>query len=430
VADRLGEFGIAAYRLCGSIMRPVVPLFLSARAARGKEDRARVAERYGRPSLKRPDGRLIWVNAASVGETNAALALVGRLTRAGFPVLFTSTTVTSAKIAAARLPKGAIHQFAPLDLPAFVDSFLEHWRPYLVIFVESEVWPTVVTRLEQAVVPLVIVNGRLSDGSFRRWRRFAPLARAVFERIGLVLAQSDVDGDRFRALGAERVTVTGNLKFDALPPDAAEDEIARVSAAIGGRPVWIAASTHAGEEEACVAAHRLLRERFPDLLTIIVPRHPSRGSEIRDALTASGLATGQRSRGEPPAAATEIYLADTLDELGLFFRVAPVAFLGGSLATTGGHNPIEPIRLGVPVVHGPHVHNFAALYARIDEVRPQALVTDATGLAAAVAALLADAGLRANWVSDATAALSPLSGALDATMTALQPYLSGKFYSP
>lgn len=430
MAEPFAEFALAGYRFCTALLRPVVPLVLAARAACGKEDRARTGERYGRASLKRPDGRVVWVHAASVGETNAALPLVERLTRAGFPVLFTSTTLTSARIAAGRLPKDAFHQFGPLDVPAFVDAFLDHWRPYFVVFLESEIWPTVISRLEQAVVPLVIVNGRLSDRSFRRWRSFGPVAKAVFERIGLVLAQSDQDGRRFRALGAERVTVTGNLKFDAPPPDADGREVERFRAAIGGRPVWLAASTHEGEEAFVAEAHRLLHERHPDVLTIVVPRHPQRGDAIRAMFASAGLSVAQRSRGEPLTAGTAVYLADTLDELGLFFRLAPVTFLGGSLVPTGGHNPIEPVRLGAAVLHGPHVHNFADLYGRIDAAAPGGGVSDAASLAEAVAALFADPAAAARSAQDAAAALSPLSGALDATMSALQPYLSGKFYSP
>jgi 3-deoxy-D-manno-octulosonic-acid transferase len=407
-----------------------VPLVLSARVFRGKEDPARTGERYGRPSLKRPPGRLIWVHAASVGETNAALPLVERLTAAGFPVLFTSTTITSARIAAARLPKDAVHQFGPLDVPAYLDRFLDHWRPYFAVFVESEIWPNVIRRLEQAVVPLVIVNGRMSDRSFRRWRTFGAVARTVLSHVSLVLAGSEEDGRRFRALGARRVEATGNLKFDTPPLAADEAEVARLKVAIGGRPVWVAASTHEGEEAIAAAAHALLRDRYPDVLTIVVPRHPVRGAAIRDMLAAERLSVAQRSRREMPARDTDIYLADTLDEMGLIFRVAPVAFLGGSLVANGGHNPIEPLRLGAAVLHGPHVFNFADLYELIDRVAPAAPIVDAASLAAAVGDLLADPGAAPALAAKAADALSPLSGALDATMSALKPYLAGKYYSP
>ena len=430
VAEPLADFLLAGYRLFGSVIRPIVPLVLAARVAQGKEDRTRTGERYGRAAMKRPAGRLIWVHAASVGETNAVLPLIERLTKAGFPVLFTSTTLTSANIAAAKLPKDAIHQFGPLDVPAYVDRFLDHWRPYFVIFVESELWPTIVGRLEQAVVPLVIVNGRLSDRSFRSWRRLGGAATGLFSRIGLVLAQSEEDGARFRSLGAPKVQVTGNLKFDTPPLAADAGEVERLRAAIAGRPVWVAASTHEGEEEIVAAAHRILRERYPDVLTIVVPRHPDRGGSVREILAAQRLTVAQRSRGEPLVREADVYLADTLDELGLFYRVAPVAFLGASLVPIGGHNPIEPVRLGAAVLHGPHVHNFADLYELLDRVIPTDPVVDAASLAAAVAGLVADPVAASDRAATSAAALSPLSGALDMTMAALQPYLSGKYYSP
>jgi 3-deoxy-D-manno-octulosonic-acid transferase len=426
----LAEVALAGYRMCATLIRPVVPLVISARVARGKEDPARTDERYGRPSLKRPEGRLVWVHAASVGETNAVLPLVERLTAAGFPVLFTSTTITSAKIAAARLPKGAVHQFGPLDVPAYLDRFLDHWRPYFVIFVESEIWPNVIGRLERAVVPLVIVNGRMSERSFRRWQQLGAIARTVLSQVSMVLAGSEEDGRRFRTLGAPRVEVTGNLKFDAPPLAADATEVARLKSAIGGRPVWLAASTHEGEEAIAAEGHRMLRGRYPDLLTVVVPRHPERGAAVRELLTGEGLSVAQRSRDELPDRATEVYLADTLDEMGLMFRLAPAVFLGGSLVASGGHNPIEPVRLGAAVLHGPNVFNFADLYALIDRAAPPPPIKDAAGLAAAVGDLLADPSAAPALAAAAAAALLPLSGALDATMSALKPYLSGKYYSP
>ncbi len=431
MAERLGDFVLAAWRAGMSLARPMVPLALSSRTARGKEDGARTAERYGKASRKRPEGRLIWVHGASVGETNAALPLIGRLTRAGFPVLYTTTTLTGAAIAAKRLPEGAFHQFVPIDVPAFVDRFLDHWRPYFVIFMESELWPTVIDRLERAVVPLVVVNARMSDRSFRRWQGFGRIAaKAVFARIGLVLARSEEDGRRFRALGAEKVTVTGNLKFDTPPLSADPGEVVRLKATIGGRPAWLAASTHEGEEAQVAAAHRAIAARSPGLLTVIAPRHPERGEGIAAMLRGDGLSVARRGAGEAIAPDTEIYLADTLGELGLFYRAIPIAFVGGSLIERGGQNPIEAVQLGAAVLHGPHVANFIEVFAAIDAAVPGSCVADAAGLADAVAALLANPDATARSASDAAAALKPSSGALDATVAALQPYLSGKYYAP
>jgi 3-deoxy-D-manno-octulosonic-acid transferase len=425
VAELLGDAILAGYRFGGMLLRPLVPLVLSVRASRGKEDASRAGERYGEASLKRPEGRLVWVHAASVGETIAVLPLIARLTNAGFPVLLTTTTLTSASIAAAQLPEGAVHQFGPLDVATYLDRFLDHWRPFLGIFVESELWPTVIGRLEERAVPLVVVNGRMSYRSFRRWRRFGAAARAVFGRIGLVLARSGEDGDRFRELGAPKVEVSGNLKFDAPPLAAAPDEIVRLRSAIGGRPVWVAAATHEGEESVVAAAHRIIRNRHPGLLTILVPRHPARGDAIRSLLVGERLSVAQRSRGEAFSPDTDVYLADTLGELGLFYRVVPVAFIGGSLVPVGGHNPIEAVRLGAVVIHGPHVHNFSELFATLDRVAPPQPVTDAASLAGAADPLIADSAAAGALAEKSAAALQPLSGALDATMHALEPCLSG-----
>src|SRR5665213_1711868 len=223
MARPAGEFVLGAYRLVGLALQPVVPLALALRARRGKEDRARLGERYGYPSLPRPDGRVVWVHAASVGETNAVMPLVVQIAERGLHVVFTSTTVTSAALAERRLPVNAVHQFGPLDIATYVDRFLEHWRPELVIFVESEIWPTVISRLHRRGIPLAIVNARLSQRSYMSWQRLTSFAGVVFSRIALALAQSEEDGARFRGLGAKRVVVTGNLKFDVPPLPAAPD---------------------------------------------------------------------------------------------------------------------------------------------------------------------------------------------------------------
>ena len=426
MADVAAATFAAGYRLAGVLLRPAVPFILSGRVGRGKEDPQRLSERYGRASLPRPPGRLVWVHAASVGETNAILPLIDRLTGIGLAVVFTTATLTSAAIAAKRLPRGAQHQFAPLDLAPFVGSFLAHWRPDLAIFVESEMWPTMVRKLAESRVPLVVANARLSERSYRGWKRFAGFAGTVFPRITLCLAQSDADATRFAALGATNVRAVGNLKFDVPPLAADSGAVARLTAAIGGRPSWIAASTHEGEEEIVADAHRLIRQRHGEALTIVVPRHPERGDTVRAMLVAKGLTVAQRSRGEPLLRETDAYLADTLGELGLFYRLTPIAFLGGSLIPHGGQNPIEPTRLAAAVLHGPHVHNFSDVYAALDAAVPGAPITDAASLADAVAALMADPAAVASRAAAGKAALACFSGALEAVMTAISPYLAGR----
>jgi 3-deoxy-D-manno-octulosonic-acid transferase len=269
----------------------------------------------------------------------------------------------------------------------------------------------------------------MSERSYRGWRRVAPIARYLFQRIGLVLAQSEEDGVRFRTLGAGKVRVTGNLKLDTPPLAADAAELERLQSSIAQRPVWVAASTHEGEETIVAEAHRLARETLPDLLTILVPRHPNRGGAVRETLAARRLLVAQRSRGEPLLREIDVYLADTLGELGLFYRAAPVAFLGGSLVQKGGQNPIEAAQLSTAVLHGPHVFNFADIYAVLDRGASPPRITDAGSLATAVTSLLTAPRRAADLASAGQKALATLGGGLDATMLALRPYIDGKFYA-
>jgi len=423
MSDVFADTLLGAYRLVGRAAVPLLPLALSWRARRGKEDRARLGERFGRAGLSRPPGRLAWIHAASVGETNAAIPLIERIVEAGFSVVFTSVTVSSAGIAAARLPRGALHQFAPIDAPPLINRFLDHWRPDFALFIESELWPTTIFKLSNAGIPQVLVNARLSERSFRGWQRFGGVARSVFGRIPLCLAQSGQDGERYAALGSPRVLVTGNLKFDAPVPDVEAGALAEFRKAVGTRPVWVAASTHEGEEVILADVHRSLCDHFPDLLTIIVPRHPERGDAIRSSLADSGHAVAQRSRAEPIDAETGIYIGDTFGELGLFYRVAPIAFLGGSLVPHGGQNPIEPVKLACAVLHGPHVHNFSDIYAAIDGAGTHSTIGDGAELTKSLTALFSDPSAAKRHAEIVADALAPFSGTLDATIAALGPLL-------
>ena len=418
-----GRLVLGAYQAAGYAALPIVPAILSWRTSRGKEDPVRRSERYGHASLPRPPGRLVWVHAASVGETNAVLPLVSRIVDEGIGVLFTTVTVTGAATALKGLPKGAIHQFAPLDIKPFVGRFLANWRPDLALFVESEIWPVTMRRLAEAEVPQVLVNARLSERSFERWQKFGDATRMLFGQISLCLAQSEVDGARYGHLGVKKVTVTGNLKFDVPPPFADPEMVKGFEAALAGRTVWVAASTHEGEEEVIAAAHRVLRHRRRELLTIIVPRHPNRGPEIAEALSRRGFSVALRTRNDAIHEETDVYVADTLGELGLFYRLTPIAFLGGSLVPHGGQNPIEPVRLDTAVLHGPHVHNFADIYAALDRAGRAEVVRSSEGLAKALDELFADPTAMRRRATKAAEALSSFSGALDATMRALSPYL-------
>ncbi|KAF0230307.1 MAG: 3-deoxy-D-manno-octulosonic-acid [Beijerinckiaceae bacterium] len=412
------------YRALGHIAAPALALFLKRRIARGKEDPARQNERWGRPTLPRPDGVLIWLHAASVGETMSILPLITRLAGAGRHVLLTTGTVTSAALAAARLPEGAVHQFVPLDLPAAARRFIAHWRPDLAVFCESELWPTLMLETKRADIPLGIVNGRMSARSATRWRKFPTIPRALLGDLAFCLAQSEADAARYAALGAPAVAA-GNLKFDAPPLPLDLDEAERLTKAIGRRPVFLAASTHPGEEEQVLDAACHLREREPDLLTIIVPRHPPRGEEIAKLCLSGGIVPAVRSRGEMPDKHTTLYLADTLGELGLFYALATVAFIGGSLVPTGGHNPIEPAKLGAPMLHGPETHNFKDIFAAFDAAGAAVAVVDSAMLAHEAGCLIGDDAARSVLVANARAIAAANEGALERTLGVIEALLPG-----
>jgi 3-deoxy-D-manno-octulosonic-acid transferase len=420
--DRL-PFVLRLYRFGTRAVTPLTPHLLAQRLKRGKEHPERLAERRGAASLPRPPGPLIWVHSASVGEMLAVVPLIHRIRTQEFVVLVTSGTVTSAALAERRLPDNVIHQFVPLDAPSFVNRFLDHWQPNLALFVESDLWPNLILTSAERKIPLILVNGRVSEDSFNRWQRIPSAIGALLTRFDLCLAQSTADSQRFLRLGAPRISLTGNLKLDVPAPPVDQPTLHRFDALIGLRAVIAAASTHAGEETAIIAAHRQLSAKYPTLLTVIAPRHPGRGPAIAEIAEAAGLAVGLRSKGDLPKRDIDIYVADTLGELGLVYRIAPIVFMGGSLASHGGQNPIEAIRLGAAVLHGPHVWNFAEIYATLDQARGAELIADEKDLAARLGAWLADPTARSA-VSDAAAqTVEKLSGALERTLAALDPYL-------
>ena len=410
------------YHFLMTAAAPLAPVLLSYRLKRGKEDAARLGERRGETNVARPSGPLVWVHGASVGEINAVIPLIERLCAQGFAALVTSGTTTSAELAQQRLPQGAIHQFIPLDVPAFGSRFLDHWQPDLALFVESDLWPNLVLASAARKIPLVLVNGRLSQRSFTRWKKIPRTIGAVLKRLDLCLAQSPADAERYAKLGGARVTMTGNLKLDVPAPPADEAEVAAFETAIGGRPVIAAASTHPGEEATVMDAHQRLRRRFPGLLTIVVPRHPHRGPEIAELARASSLTAALRSRGEPLDATTDIYVADTMGELGMIYRLTPVVLMGGSLVEHGGQNPIEPVKLGAAILHGPHVSNFADIYSALDDARGAQQVSDAERLATCIGAWLADHDQCKATAEAGRRTVDMLGGALNRTLQALEPY--------
>jgi 3-deoxy-D-manno-octulosonic-acid transferase len=411
------------YRRLASAATPLAGPMAARRVRRGKEDPARLPERRGIASVARPAGPLIWIHGASVGEVLAAAALVERLRGLGFGILLTSGTVTSAAIVARRFPPDVIHQFIPFDAPRFVASFLDHWQPNLALFIESDIWPNLILSGAERRIPLVIINGRMSQRSFPRWRKLRGTIAALLDCFDLCLAQSDADAARFAALGCPNVATSGNLKLDVAAPPADVGKLAQFKDAARGRIVVVAASTHPGEDEIVADAHRRLAAHVPALLSVIVPRHPERGAAIAQMLSEAGLRVALRSQDQLPSPETDIYVADTMGELGLFYRLAPVVFMGGSLVPHGGQNPIEAIKLGAAIVHGPHVFNFNETYAALDRAGGAVRVGGGDDLAAVLARLL---GNPASWqqvVAAGEAVVERLGGALERTLKALEPYL-------
>jgi 3-deoxy-D-manno-octulosonic-acid transferase len=419
---------LGIYRTLTSLARPAAPLLLSLRERRGKEDPLRRRERLGEASKDRPTGRLIWLHAASVGETNAVLPLIAALRqeRPSLSFLLTTGTVTSARLAADRLGPSAVHQFVPLDAPEYVARFLDHWRPDFAIFTESEIWPNLILESSARSIPMALINARMSKRSFRRWRRNPGFARPLFGRFELVLAQNEGLARRFAMLGARNVLAVGNLKVDAPPPPVDKAELERLKAALGDRALLVAASTHDGEEQIVAAAHCGLKSRLPKLCTIIAPRHPERGPAVAGMLTSRGFTVGRRSQGDLPTSACDAFVVDTIGELGLLYKLAPVAFIGGSLVERGGQNPIEAVRQGAAVLTGPHWHNFADAYRTLLNCRGAIEVRSAEELAQAAHRLLTDEVELSTTLRNASTALAALTGALPRTVEALLPYLPSK----
>jgi 3-deoxy-D-manno-octulosonic-acid transferase len=396
---------------------------LRARAGRGKEDMARIGERHGRASRVRPAGTLVWVHGASVGESIATLPLVSAILQAqGRHVLVTTGTVTSARLMGERLPPRAFHQYAPLDAPASVRRFLGHWRPDLALFVESELWPNLILETHARGVPMALINARISDRSFRGWSRAGALAKRLLSAFDECLAQDEASEKRLKALGARSVTVSGSLKADAAPLPVDEAALQLFKNAVGARPLFLAASTHPGEEIQLLDVALKLRPK--NALTVIVPRHPARGAEIEAEAIAKGLATQKRSTGALPDASTEIYVADTLGELGLFYRAAPFAFLGGSLIPHGGQNPLEPARLGVAVLTGAHTHNFEETFRTLLAAQGEGLVGTTEDLLTLVTRLIDDWALAHHLGERARAAAAGMGGALKHTVDVAEALLS------
>ena len=424
MSERWARTALNAYRVLGSVFSPFSGIFLRLRARAGKEDLSRRGERFGYANQPRPDGSLVWFHAASVGEFMAILPLLKRLEDLGVNILVTTGTVTSAAVAAERLPETIIHQYVPIDIKPMIRRFLAHWKPDLAIFAESEIWPMTILELGAMHVPIILVNARISDRSYQRWKKNARLAEALFEHLAHVIAQSEIDARRYEELGAKRVTISGNLKVDTDMPAFDEEALAGLSAEIGERPVWIAASTHPGEEEIVADVHENIAKTFPDLLTVLVPRHPQRGDEVHALLTGRGHDVARRSQADHLQKDTSFLLGDTIGEMGLFLALGEVVFVGKSLTASGGQNPLEPAMMGSAILAGPNVQNFRSSYEALLDSGGVRLVRDGAMLEKYVLRLLRDRKRRRRMIAAAQQTVEALSGALERTFRALDYHVT------
>lgn len=377
-------------RIYQNILRlspPILRGVLAWREFKGKEDPARLRERRGYASLPRPEGKLVWIHAASVGEAQSALILIDKL--AADHILMTSGTVTSANYLRARLPARAMHQYIPLDTPRWVARFLDHWRPDLVLWMESELWPNMLGEIKRRAIPAALVNARLSERSYKRWQMAPQTIKTMLGAFSVILAQTWDAEKKYKALGAQAVYFTDNIKYSAAPLPCDHQDLQALQSAIGTRPCWVYASTHDGEEQLASRIHERLKQRFPDLLTIIVPRHPDRRAQIAALIGDAQLRGPDKT---PPASDTGIYIADTMGELGLFYRAAPIAMIGRSFSADGGggHNPIEAAQLNCAVLSGPYVQFQQEIFDDMVAADAARLVTDDDDLYDALMRLLDD----------------------------------------
>jgi len=421
------KLGLTAYRAAGMIGAPLMPGYLLWRALKGKEEWGRWRERLGRgrhsPRLRGP---LVWLHAASVGETMALVPIIEHILAQHIHIVLTTGTVASARLVETQFDARLIHQYAPLDMNAPLRRFLNFWRPDLMISCESEIWPRRIEMLAGRRIPQLVLNAHLSNRSFKRWRNHAGIAQAIFSKLDCVLCQEQQDFEYYRDLGAPRVAICGNLKADVILP-ANPREIDFYTHILRSRPRWAAISTHDGEELMAAQVHRLLRNRHPDLITIIVPRHIERADAIAGQLREAGFNLVRRSLKEQPREDTDILLGDTIGEMGLYLKLTEIAFVGKSMgedgAQGGGHNPLEPAMTGVAILSGPNIENFKTTYQQLVTNKAAHLVNDTTMLAGYIHHLLEHPQLRYKMIAQGRQTARSLSGAAKLSLEMIEPYL-------
>ena len=359
------------------------------RKKKGLEDHTRIGERLGIPSVERPNGKVIWLHAASIGESLLALSLINRFSKTSPDVhfLLTSNTVTSGKLVSSNLSDKITHQYLPYDFLSGIKRFLDFWKPSIVLIIESEFWPALITEVDRRKIPLLSINSRISNKSFNRWKKFPKLTQALLNKFDLLLVQSQEVLIKYAELGVleNKLVVTGQIKQESKPLSFNEKLLEELKYYFRNRLIWVATSTHEGEEEIIVSAHKHLLKRLEeDLLLIIAPRYPDRGNQIEKLVNTIGFSSVLRSEGNLPEAKDQVYIADTMGELGLWYRLARVCFVGGSLIQSGGHNPYEPAQLGCPIIHGKYIENFIEPYNRLAEIEGAQVVSTSEELSNAV----------------------------------------------
>ena len=375
------------------IITPILPLYLQMRVWRGKEEVKRLQERYGKSVLRRPKGKLIWIHAASVGESLSTLPLINLLVEHDKKthVLLTTGTISSAKLMKERLPDRAFHQYAPIDHSKYVRNFFNTWNPDIGLWTESEFWPNLVIEAKNHGVTIGLINGRISDKSFRGWKRLGKMISIILRNFDFCLGQTESDTNRLGVLGAKKYEYLGNLKFSSPPLPVNKQELLNLNSQLQDRPCWLAASTHKGEEEMVANVHQKLKANYNSILTVIVPRHPERGDEIFETLSQyNNFKIARRSLGNSINSDTDIYLADTIGELGLFFSLSKITFMGKSLVPLGGQNPIEPLKLGSAVIHGPHMSNFTEIVKELSKFGCAVQIDNSSQLFTGVSDLLSN----------------------------------------
>lgn len=406
---------IKIYNTLITILYPlVIRQYVEKRKQKGKEDISRFNERLGRPKLPRPDGKLFWLHGASVGESISMLPLINKIleTYPDAHVMVTTGTVTSADVMQKRLPERAFHQFIPIDNPIFTTRFVKYWHPDVALWFESEFWPAVLSSIKRKNIPLILINGRISNKTFKRWQQFDFICKELLSCFSMCLGQSEEDAYRLKVLGAKETICLGNLKYAGLPLPVDEKAKQVLLSQIKNRPLWLASSTHDDEEIRIAKVHKRLKQKFPDLLTIIAPRHPNRGAEIAAEINKIDLTTALRSENEKITPKTDIYIANTIGEMGLWYDIANIVFIGGSLIPHGGQNFIEPSRVRDATIVGPHMHNFSDAMSRAKKADAVIQVSDTLELEETVASLLenenlleAKRSLAYNWATSETKVL-------------------------